>query len=448
MTRTVRLLRWLDRLLLRLFFRRIEVEGADVLLDDRPRVLIANHVSALVDAMVLFGTLPRIPRFLGKSTLWNIALLRPLLNGARVIPIYRRQDQVDMSRNADTFARCHEVLAEGGTVALFPEGTSHNEPALLPLKTGAARIVLAAEEKFGPLDLRVVPIGLIFDNKGKFRSRLLVRVGEEIDPLAIVADQADDRAAVAALTETLSRGLAEVTLNFDSWDQAQRIARAVEIFERRDPDLPQGSELGRTFAARRAFLSGYRKLVERYPERVAEVETAVAGYQALLEESGLRDRQVAARYPLPSVSRHLLRSAFRMLVRLPVAMVGTLLNGLPYLAVSMIASRKSDEDQLATYKIFPALLVYPIAWLIEAAAAGFLWNGWAALGVALLAPLTGPGALRFHDDRTRLLSETRAFLKLGTRRGLADELRHRRGQVRQKVAEAVELYRAVYELET
>ena len=67
-------------------------------------------------------------------------------------------------------------------MALFPEGHSHNEPRRLPLKTGAARIALETEARHGPLGLKIVPVGLTYDEKGKFRSRVLVRVGDPIDP--------------------------------------------------------------------------------------------------------------------------------------------------------------------------------------------------------------------------------------------------------------------------
>src|ERR1041384_4770224 len=65
----------------------------------------------------------------------------------------------------------------GGSLALVPEGKSHSDPALQPLKTGAARIVLEAERKLPGLGVRIVPVGLLFDRKGKFRSRALVQVG-------------------------------------------------------------------------------------------------------------------------------------------------------------------------------------------------------------------------------------------------------------------------------
>ncbi|HTQ80079.1 MAG TPA: lysophospholipid acyltransferase family protein, partial [Thermoanaerobaculia bacterium] len=183
LARLDRVLPALARFLLRVFFRQVEVVGEERIPRGRPLVLVANHVNGLIDPVLVYGPLPLHPCFLAKSTLWKIPILAQLLDLARAIPVYRRQDEgVDPRRNEETFARCHEALAEGGTIALFPEGTSHNEPALQPLKTGAARIALEAERRFGPLGVRLLPVGLTFDERGRFRSRALVRVGEPVDP--------------------------------------------------------------------------------------------------------------------------------------------------------------------------------------------------------------------------------------------------------------------------
>jgi 1-acyl-sn-glycerol-3-phosphate acyltransferase len=450
--------RWIDRGLaalarrvLGIFYRAIEVEGIDRLPRDRPLVVVANHTNALIDGALLAGWLPEMPRFLAKSTLWDVPPLVPLLRLAAVTPVYRRHE-ADPARNAETFARCHDVLAAGGTVALFPEGASHVEPALLPLKTGAARIVLGAEAERGPLGLRVVPVGLVFDVRGRFRSRALIRVGEPIDPLAAAGEgwreQAPD--AVRALTEAIERGLAEVTPNFDSWEQARLVGRAAEVLAHGDPDLPLQETLGKGFDARRAALVGYRELERRHPERVRAVAAEVAAYEALLAAAGVRDRQVAARYPLPGVARWLARTLAALAGWLPLAALGTALNLLPYLAVTATARVFGrPEDMRATYKVFPALAFYPLTWAAEAwaaarlaaAAGGGEWALGAALAALAAGPLTGFAALAFHDRRRRLVAEAKAFLTLRTRRRLAAELRRRREAVRRGVEELVDLYR-------
>lgn len=113
MSSTDRALRALVRLLLRVFFQRVEVVGEELIPLDRPLVLVGNHVNGLVDALLILGPLPVWPRLLGKNTLWKIPVLRPLLQMAGVIPVYRAQDQVDTAQNEESFARCHDVLIHG-----------------------------------------------------------------------------------------------------------------------------------------------------------------------------------------------------------------------------------------------------------------------------------------------------------------------------------------------
>ncbi|MDX1648326.1 MAG: lysophospholipid acyltransferase family protein, partial [Myxococcota bacterium] len=210
----------LARLLLRIFFRSVEVVGAERVPPGGPVLLVANHHNSLIDPALVLGFLPRRPRFLAKSTLWKIPGIRQLLELAAVIPVVRRQDVAageDPSRNLETFARCHEALAAGDAVALFPEGVSHDAPHLAPLRTGAARIALEAEARFGPLGVRIVPVGLTFDAKGRFRSRALVRVGEPVDAAAWrPLHRRDPRAAARDLTDAIRRGLEAVTLNYAS----------------------------------------------------------------------------------------------------------------------------------------------------------------------------------------------------------------------------------------
>lgn len=444
------------RRVLGIFYRSVEVEGIDRVPRDRPLVFVANHTNSLIDGALLAGWLPAMPRFLGKSTLWRNPLLVPLLRLAAVTPVYRRQDAVDMERNAETFARCHEVLAAGGAVALFPEGVSHAEPALMPLKTGAARIVLGAEAVRGPLGLRVVPVGLVFDVRGRFRSRALIRIGAPIDPLAAAGEGWREQGpeAVRALTGAIERGLAEVTPNFDSWEQARLIGRAAEVLERPEGDLPREESLAAGFDARRAVLLGYRDLERRHPERVRAVATEVEAYEALLGAAGVRDRQVAARYPLPGVARWLVRTLAVLAGWLPLAVVGTVLNLFPYLAVTAIAGAFGRrEDTRATYRVLPALVLYPLTWAAEAWAAARLaaaagtadWALAAALVTFAAGPLAGWAALAFHDRRRRLIAEAKAFVTLRTRRRLAAELRRRREAMRSGIGELVALYQHVAE---
>src|ERR1700719_95232 len=154
----------LARVLVHVFFRRIEVENGQALTAGVPTVLVANHTNGLVDALLLMAALGRYPRFLGKSTLFKILPLWPFLKLAGVVPVYRSKDGESTSKNTAAFAMCRRLLSQGGIVAVFPEGISHDEPSLQPLKTGAARIALGAAVEDGVPGAVTVAVGLAYDS--------------------------------------------------------------------------------------------------------------------------------------------------------------------------------------------------------------------------------------------------------------------------------------------
>lgn len=452
--RTDAFLRSLGRLVLSVFFRRIEVVGAERFPAEGPVVVVANHFNSIVDGALITTYLPRMPRLLAASIVWQNKPLVPLMDAAGVIPVIRQQDaEVDLERNVETFAKTWDLLAAGGVLALFPEGMSHSEPFLLPTKTGAARIVLESEEFRGPLGVKIVPVGLVFDSKSKFRSRVLLQIGDPVDLAQVLeayrqGSEEARREAVRELTVRIRDGLTAVTLNYGSWEEARLIARAAALWGRPRPDLPTKAPLAETFEMRRDFLEGYEWMRNHHPQRTATVRAALVEYDALLTGARLRDEQVGAAYPTTSVLGFVGRSAFALLVRLNLAVVGTVLNWPPYRIAQLVGGRVAPE-QMATWMIFPSLVIFPAFWLLEALTLGSLAAGWqgpgwgisAGIAVFLAAPVTGRVALTFHDVRRRLVHEARAWLLLRTRKRLTEHLAEKRQEVLEQLDALVALYR-------
>jgi 1-acyl-sn-glycerol-3-phosphate acyltransferase len=430
---------------LRVFFRGVEIVGRERLPAGSPMVLVANHVNGLIDPVLLLGALPVHPRLLAKSTLWQNPVVRPWVELAGSIPVFRRQDSVDTAQNEETFARCHELLANGGALALFPEGKSHNEPALQPLKTGLARIVLGAEARHPGLGTRIVPIGLTFAAREKFRSRVLVQIGEPIDPsIEAAVGGLDNPHAVRGLTSRVAEALEEVTLNYSSWEDARLLARAAGMYGRAAVDLPGRRGLAEAFPIQKAFIEGYEDLKRRFPARVAAVSAAVRSYDALLRAFRLRDDQVAAAYPPFPVARFVGNTLLRLLIHLPLAIAGTAINWIPYRLIGFLATRFAGEesDQTATLKLFGAVLLFPLSWALAAALAVHWTGSWWSAPLALaLSPLAGYAALLFDEHRARFWKEARAYLLLRTRRRKAEEVRACRTEVLQQVGELEALWR-------
>ena len=134
----------------------------------RGPVLIAmNHQNALVDAILALWIVPRELRLTAKATLGDSMPGALLLKTVGVIPLRRISDAGganDPIRNRRAFQAMIDELSNGGAILVFPEGKSHNEPDVAPLKTGLARVALWARDA-GVKKIQIVPIGITFANK-------------------------------------------------------------------------------------------------------------------------------------------------------------------------------------------------------------------------------------------------------------------------------------------
>jgi glycerol-3-phosphate O-acyltransferase/dihydroxyacetone phosphate acyltransferase len=279
-----RLMARLARLLIHVFFRRVQIEHPERVGPSDPTVLVANHRNGLVDGLLLMATLPRFPRFLGKSTLFHIPVLWPFLKLGGVVPVYRRQDGEPTARNRETFARSSRLLASGGLLAIFPEGVSHDEPALQPLRTGAARIALAAADD-GVADVTTIAVALVYDDKQRFRSRALVKVGApEPTDRWLGAYRADERAAVRGLTDELKGRLRDVGPDYRSWSEADLLSEAADITARPASELPRDVAL----EDREAIASALALASTAGPDPAVEaLRAAVDAYRHQLALAGL-----------------------------------------------------------------------------------------------------------------------------------------------------------------
>lgn len=98
-----------------------------------------------------------------------------------MVPIFRKQEGLDqLKKNDETFDFCYEALNAHKTVVILPEGRTIQEKRLRPIRKGLARIAFGTYEKYGDIDLHIVPIGVNFTEADKFRSVAMFDVGEPI----------------------------------------------------------------------------------------------------------------------------------------------------------------------------------------------------------------------------------------------------------------------------
>src|SRR6267142_1724504 len=198
------------RFAMRIYFRRVEVVGLEHVPLKSPAIFVLNHPNALVDPAFLLCLAPRRVSFLAKSPLFRMPILGYFVRALDCLPVYRHQDEgEDVSKNREMFVAARALLTRGGTIGICPEGVSHDEPRLRPIKTGAARIALAAVSTGEVAELKIVPAGLYYTSKTKFRSAVLLYFGKplEVKPAEIGADGNPPRAAVRELSNSIECAL-------------------------------------------------------------------------------------------------------------------------------------------------------------------------------------------------------------------------------------------------
>ena len=86
------LLRRFARLLVSVFYRRVDVVGLEHVPATGPLILVANHHNALVDPILLLAAIPRRLVPVAKAPLFHHPLIGPFLRLAGAMPAHRRQD--------------------------------------------------------------------------------------------------------------------------------------------------------------------------------------------------------------------------------------------------------------------------------------------------------------------------------------------------------------------
>jgi hypothetical protein len=307
--------------------------------------------------------------------------------------VYRREDDASLTAlNESTFAACHEFFDRGGVVLIFPEGKSDTDRRVEQIKTGAARMALAQEGRSGAAGpLTLLPVGLYFEDRTRFRSEVILSIGEPI-PLAAHAARArsDPREAVVELTRTIQaemESLIQVIPEPEATELVGELERLylTELQARGDPR--HELELRR----RVAECVDYFRRTD--PERVVAVARQLARYRRKLsalhvEDAGLREIELSEHWK----RAHLGRFALACL-GFPVAAAGALVHGVPYEACGWLALRLSPHPtRISSAHILIGLFVFP-AWYLALAALARRLTEWPALQIGLALVLAAASGL-------------------------------------------------------
>jgi 1-acyl-sn-glycerol-3-phosphate acyltransferase len=417
---------WLSRVAARVYFRvrysGPRVAGAGSVL------LVANHPNSLLDPTLVVAASGRPVRFLAKAPLFSDRKIGWLVKAAGAIPVHRRSDDPgQMARNEDAFRAVFDALGHGFAVGIFPEGVSHSEPGLAPLKTGASRIALGTAAATGRA-FPIVPVGLTFRGKDIFRSDALVVRGNPLvwDDLATRGEK--DAEAVRELTSRIDAALRAITVNLTAWEDRPLVECAVRIWEaeRAEPSREAERVARLDFTARalaRVRLEGDASALALVSE--------VRRHNGRLTRLGLRPSDLVADV---KAGRGVEWAARRIHLILPLGIVlavaGATLFWVPYQVTGVIVNRlRLSEDVRSTWKLLIGAVLYAL-WLLALTVVAGTTFGWLGAFLTMVSvPLVAMAGLTVRENWQHAWDDARRFFLLRSRGSLVAKLREEQKQL-------------------
>lgn len=420
----------LIRIIANTFFRRIDVVGIENIPEEGPVIFAGNHPNALMDGFLLIAKCGRWPlHFMANAKLWEYKLLAPVLNAIGTVPVYRHEEHDGEVDNQKAFERLYAVIESGDCMGIFPEGISHAESQLVKLKTGAARIALAVTAR-GKTDVRIIPCGLNYIHRHRFRSQVLIEFGEPIiiDGRWLKHYSEDEQATVRKLTEHLADALLDVTLNAPDWRTLRFIQAARRLYKPASADLAPGEYVELS----RRFVQGYLMAIDD-PE-LQTFRNEVENYQARLDMLDLKDHQLRQQVTLGHAFRKVMLRSLTMLALLPLAIPGALL----HLPVGWIAATVGERfsyemDDIATLKVFATILLLPLLYISIAIVVGVNYGIWWALLAVVALSFSFFASIRLIEAEAGLLISMLSILKLTRLGSEIDDLRETRTALVNKI---------------
>ena len=431
------MIRWIIcavlRLALRIYFRRIEVAGLEHIPRDSPIIFVLNHPNALVDPAFLLCLSPRRVSFLAKAPLFRMPVIGYLVRALDSLPAYRQQDAgEDVTRNIETFAAARKLLARGGTIGICPEGVSHDETHLKRLKSGASRIALGAVSSGEPITLKIIPAGLYYTEKTRFRSSALLYFGKplSVEPVLMEDNGAPPRQAVRDLSRRIEEAMREVILDAEHKEALSLIDRAERIFSSAAFADEVGDSLTRELELRQRFIEGYVFHRANSPKRVATLAARISRFESELNQAGIDPADLSLPQSATQTIARLISRVFILGLLFPFALLGAVVHYPAYRLGGYVAHRfsREAEDVISTFKIASALLLFPLTWIVVALLVYLIGGSFVAVASFVVIPLCGYLAIRLFEEidsfmgsvlaLTLFLVRRRSFVRLYAQRAL------------------------------
>jgi 1-acyl-sn-glycerol-3-phosphate acyltransferase len=390
---------WIGKLGMPIYFRSIEVTGLENIPKNHPVIFTSNHENALLDALVVIIAMGTQPYSVARASAFKHPLANKFLTKIRMFPVYRMQDGKDnMEKNEELFAKFKDVLLHKKQLLIYPEGDQSMKRRLRPLKKGTFRVALdtIASSDY-TLDLKIIPVGVNYEDHLRSRTKLLINFGKPVDVLPYKErNEADSLKALIALKDEVQEAIRplmtdiKTTTHFELADDMRYIV-VPEMLLRRGLSM---RSFATNFAVTKEWLTALEKAEIEDQHDMRAFSREYKAYKRMLQKVGLRDTVFLG--GVKGFWSLKLQSVLAFLL-LPLFLVGAFVNVIPLWISNKIRRMIVKHPNMqATFSFMGGLLFFTIFYFVS-----FLTLWWSAgiliaLVFIFLGPLLGVFAMEFY----------------------------------------------------
>lgn len=381
-----------------IFYKKVYTQGLENIPEKGAVIFAPNHQNTLMDAVIILSVKNWQPVFMARADIFAGQFIRRLLFFFKILPIFRIRDgKKALQQNEEIFQKSVEVLKNKRFLVIYPEASHEGKRRLRPLKKGISRIAFMAEEATDyTLDVKIVPVGINYQNYFNFRSSVLINFGKPINvedyrDLYKENPQKANHELITRIAEEIRPLIIDIkdTDFYDNFETARSVFAPYLLKEEHKPI----NNFKNQVEAGRKVVKMMDDLKTENIEEFLHLNEILKEYGECLKESGLRDWIIRKNMP----AWGLILQGLLKLIGFPIYLFGTLNNFFPYFIPSLLTNRIKDKNFHTSVRFVIYLIAFPFVFypLIFYFVYKFIGPWWLDIIYTVAVPITGIFAHRY-----------------------------------------------------
>ncbi len=374
---------WYDKV----FYRKVIILNYNRVPEKEPLIFTPNHQNALMDALAMLFSVKNQLVFMARSDIFK--KFASILYFLKILPIYRIRDGIDtLKKNKAVFDKTVDVLNAYNGLVILPEGNHKDQRRLRPLKKGFARIAFQTMEE-GDLKkgIRIVPVGIDYDDYVHCRSRQLINFGDPISVDEFLDDYRENPAiGLNKIKDKLAECMKPLMINIES-EEYYELIDSLRVVNRKEMCLKMNlnpADGADGFYADQKFVELMSDAIKQKPEVVSDMNNQFHKLIKKLDKYKIQLKEFRNKSSIAG----LLFKVLVLIATLPLFLYGYLNHLFAFQVPYILTQRVKDEMFRTSFMFVLTLVFFPVFYLVQTFIVLAVFDSWPiALGYFFSLPL-------------------------------------------------------------